>query len=159
MTRFFFLLLFPLLFTSCDKYKNNDYIWSIKSDSSIEYLVRGKNMDKIQSDIAELIFHINESDKDPIHFDNNLSSHNVLYGPKIQFESIEDNVIYVRVVNAEYLTQRMGSTGANFYLAETTFTLTEHPDINSVYFIFSEGDHAVPGNYKREDFLDYLKIK
>jgi len=60
---------------------------------------------------------------------------------------------------AEHLTQRMGSTGAEHFLATATFTLIEYDSIKFVNFIFEEGDHAKPGLYSRESFIGNWTIK
>ncbi len=77
--------------------------------------------------------------------------------PKLKLITIAGSVVSIEVINSEYLTQRMGSTGADAFLAVTTFTLTEFEGVNSVRFIFEEGDHAQPGLYRREDFLNRWK--
>ncbi len=46
----------------------------------------------------------------------------------------------------------MGSSGAETYLAEVTFNLTEINGINFIDIQFPEGDHASPGIYSRTDF-------
>lgn len=61
---------------------------------------------------------------------------------------------YVRIPDASYLTQQMGSAGAESYLAEITYSFTEIKGITSVNFEFTEGDHASPGTYTRENFAD-----
>jgi spore germination protein GerM len=66
--------------------------------------------------------------------------------------------VKIEVINAEHLTQRMGSTGAEVYLAEAVFTLTECPGITSVRFAFEEGDHARPGAYSRANFMGNFKV-
>jgi len=53
----------------------------------------------------------------------------------------------------------MGSTGAEEFLAAATFTLTEYDNIKAVNFIFEGGDHAEPGIYSRETFLNNWKIR
>jgi hypothetical protein len=73
---------------------------------------------------------------------------------QLQYQRINADTIFVRVLNAAYLTQRSGSTGAEAYLMIGTFTLTESPRINYVYFDFEEGDHAVPGTYSRKYWYD-----
>ncbi|HHT28315.1 MAG TPA: hypothetical protein GXZ82_13875 [Firmicutes bacterium] len=74
--------------------------------------------------------------------------------PGIRLERLHNRTAYVRVLDEDLLTQRMGSTGAWHYLAVVTASFTSVPDIDSVAFVFKEGDHAVPGVYTREDFLD-----
>jgi hypothetical protein len=74
---------------------------------------------------------------------------------KVKLLNVKDHTASVEIINAEYVTQRMGSSGAQAYLASITFTLTENPQIKKVNFIFEEGDHAMPGTYSREDFKNY----
>jgi hypothetical protein len=61
---------------------------------------------------------------------------------------------FVRIPDAGYLTQQMGSAGAESYLAEITYSLTSIKGITAVNFEFTEGDHASPGTYTRENFAD-----
>jgi hypothetical protein len=72
---------------------------------------------------------------------------------KLDFERVTHDSIFVRIKNSKYLTQQMGSTGADAYLAEVTYNLTELSNINFVYIGFKEGDHAAPGIYTRTDFV------
>lgn len=62
--------------------------------------------------------------------------------------------VFVRIADASYLTQQMGSAGAEAYMAEVTFSLTSIKGITQVDFNFQEGDHAGPGVYTRENFAD-----
>jgi hypothetical protein len=71
---------------------------------------------------------------------------------------VSEQVVNVEAINDEDLTQRIGSTGAEEFLAAATFTLTEYDNIQFVHFIFEEGDHAAPGLYSREHFLRPWKI-
>lgn len=76
--------------------------------------------------------------------------------PNIQLEllSTDHNLAHVKIADARYLTENMGTTGAKTYLAEATYALTEISGIKGVDFVFSEGDHASPGVYTRDDFKD-----
>lgn len=71
----------------------------------------------------------------------------------LQFIKISNDSIFVRINKSNYLTQQMGSSGAEAYLAEATYNLTEIKDINFVVMLFKEGDHASPGVYNRTDFV------
>jgi hypothetical protein len=79
--------------------------------------------------------------------------------PKLKLINIKGNVANVEVINAEHLTQRMGTSGADHFLAIATFTLTEHKEIKFINFIFEVGDHANPGIYSRENFLENWEIR
>lgn len=63
------------------------------------------------------------------------------------------DTVFVQVGNSAYLTQRLGSTGAEAVLAELTYNLTEAAGIHNVHLSFKRGDHATPGTYARTDFI------
>ncbi len=65
------------------------------------------------------------------------------------------DTIKVKIEHSEVLTQQMGSTGAQAYIALATFTLTEQTGVNYVTFDFKEGDHASPGTYSRHSFSNH----
>ena len=69
--------------------------------------------------------------------------------PRLLFKKKEDNIVFVGVDDEEYLTQRMGSSGALSYMAEVTYSITSVKGVDCVFFEFEEGDHAVPGQYCR----------
>ena len=71
---------------------------------------------------------------------------------KLEFVSIKMDTAYVRINDAKYLTQTIGSSGAQVYFAEATFALTDIKGVKAVNFAFPEGDHAAPGTYTRENF-------
>lgn len=81
---------------------------------------------------------------------------NIKY-PRIRLElkNIKAGTVYVKINDATYLTQQMGSAGAQAYLAEITYSLTQVKRIESVNFEFTEGDHASPGTFTRESFADF----
>ena len=70
------------------------------------------------------------------------------------FSKISGDSIFVKINKSNHLTQQMGSSGAEAYLAEVTYNLTELNGINFVDIRFKEGDHAQPGIYSRTDFVD-----
>lgn len=69
--------------------------------------------------------------------------------PQVTLAKIDAHTAYVRVTDDFQLTQNMGTTGATSYIQVVTYTLTSLPAIKSVEFDFKEGDHALPGRYKR----------
>lgn len=71
------------------------------------------------------------------------------------FEKLSNDTLYVSIPDSEFLTQRMGSAGADGYLASTTYNLTEVKGIKFVNYSFEEGDHLSPGVFNREDFEKY----
>jgi hypothetical protein len=162
-TKGWFLLVFICTWLSCGcsagsrevlDYTDPSYRWVAEvSSSGQDLLVRGENLDLIRDDPERLIHALNGSDRDPDSF-RTPQGQEPLGTPKLKLVSLVDDTISVEVINSPYLTQRMGSTGAEAFLAEATFTLTEHPGTTTVQFLFEEGDHARPGIYTREDFLD-----
>ena len=70
----------------------------------------------------------------------------------LEIDRVSNDTLYVQILDAQYLTQQMGSSGSQMYLLEATYAYTELPDINVVHFGFEEGDHAFPGMYTRESF-------
>jgi hypothetical protein len=71
---------------------------------------------------------------------------------KLELVKISGDTVYAKIQEAEYLTQRMGSTGPTMYLAAAVYNLTELPGIRFVNFDFEEGDHAQPGTFNRDSF-------
>ncbi|WP_395626154.1 hypothetical protein [Daejeonella sp.] len=74
---------------------------------------------------------------------------------KLEWVKLEGKRAFVKIEDARYLTSESGTEGANAYLAEVTFSLTEFKGIEEVDFTFQEGDHARPGLYTRESFKNF----
>ena len=74
---------------------------------------------------------------------------------KLEWVKQEGDKAFVKILDATFLTQQSGMEGARAYLAEATFSLTELNSIGEVDFSFTEGDHARPGVYKRDDFKGF----
>ena len=72
---------------------------------------------------------------------------------KLVFVKTSNDSIFIKIPKSTYLTQHMGTSGADAYLAEVTYNLTELKDIGFVDIRFKEGDHASPGTYSRTDFV------
>ncbi|HEY5369372.1 MAG TPA: hypothetical protein VIJ75_10295 [Hanamia sp.] len=74
--------------------------------------------------------------------------------PDIRMElvKVSNDTAYVKIPDDKRLTQEIGNTGAENYLASATFTLTEMKNIRYVNILMEPGDHAEPGVYSREDF-------
>lgn len=130
-------------------YEDGSFAWQARAgeDGGNDILIRGANVDQVKNSLTGLICAVNRTDRDP-------ESYRAPSGePKLKFKGMEGDIIRVEVINDEYLTQQMGSTGAQEYLAAATFTLTEYAGVKAVLFIFEEGDHAAPGLYTRDGFL------
>jgi ABC-type glycerol-3-phosphate transport system substrate-binding protein len=76
--------------------------------------------------------------------------------PNIQLEYTHssNDTVYLRIPDAFYLTQQMGSSGPQMYLSKVVYNFTELPGIKEVTLDFEEGDHASPGTFNRESFKD-----
>ncbi len=73
-------------------------------------------------------------------------------GIQLDFVKISHDTIYVKIPESQKLTNQIGDTGAENYLASATYTLTEMKDIHFVNIDMKAGDHAEPGVYSRNDF-------
>ena len=139
-------------------YTDEAYTWiALAGTSRGDLLVRGEKVDEIRHDVEKLIYALNRSDRAPEDL-RTPAGEEPSDPPKLKLLERQTGLVTVEVINAEHLTQRMGSTGASAFLAVATFTLTEHTDIDAVKFVFKGGDHAIPGIYKREMFRRYWKI-
>lgn len=115
-----------------------DYYWSTAHDSirNREYLQKGRLLDSITPTVAGLIETLN---KRP-------------YECSIEYIGQRNDTLDIRILNDEFLTERMGSTGAFCILGETVYTLTENDSVNFVNIEMNEGSHAGPGTYHRSNF-------
>ena len=77
-------------------------------------------------------------------------------GIKLDLVKAGTDTIELRIDDATKLSQQMGSAGAEAYLAELTYSLTEVEGIKAISIDFEEGDHAMPGVYTRNDFKNLV---
>ena len=73
-------------------------------------------------------------------------------GIKMELIKVSNDTVYVKIPESSRLTDQIGDTGAENYLASVTFTLTETKNIKFINFNFKEGEHAEPGVFSRESF-------
>lgn len=106
------------------------------SISNREFLVKGSFLDSIGQSPNQLIKILNKRNSEP----------------KIEFISLINDTIKIKITNNEFLTERMGFSVAESFLAETVFTLTENTTIKFVNIEIDYGSHASPGTYKRQSF-------
>ncbi len=118
------------------------YIWQSTLDNSTGKLqlvaVRPVPPDSIQP--ASVVALINKSNTQ------------TGYAIRLDFIKTSGDTVYLKIVDATYLTQQMGSTGPRLFLSGVVYTLTGFNGINYVNLDFEEGDHAAPGTYSRESF-------
>lgn len=140
-------------------YTDERYTWNARVGArGGDTLVRGEKIDEIRHDAEKLVRAFNRSGRDPETF-RTAENEKPLGPPKLKLLDVEKGIVTVAVINARYLTQRMGTTGADAFMAAATFTLTEHDSADAVRFVFPEGDHAMPGVYSRETFTGRWRIE
>jgi len=133
----------------CEEYYDFDsesitkFYWHSEFDTvkNHEFLNKGKLLDSIGQTPVELIEILNRR--------KSLS--------KIELIDFSKDTIRIRILNDEYITEQMGSSGAYCYLGETVFTLTENNLIGFVRIEMNYGSHASPGIYSRIDFKELMK--
>lgn len=69
--------------------------------------------------------------------------------PPVSYSGQKGGIAYISIDDAETLTQNLGTTGAQGYLAAVTFTYCSLKEINCVEVAFKAGQHAFPGRYCR----------
>lgn len=128
-------------------------VWHVASTSreGVDLLVRGAGVDAIKGDLQALIKAFNRVTT--LSLEKSVSGEGP-GAPVLWLREVRNGVARVEVADADFLTQKMGTTGAHYFLTAATFTLTEAPGIRAVDFAFEEGDHAAPGIYTRESFKD-----
>ena len=126
-----------------------------------------ENIDHTKTLVVPWIVAINDSTnmmeikKDPASDMTNLGPEDIVDALNLKYPKIKllwvkqtGSKVFVKINDPSYLTQQSGSGGAQAYLAEVTYSLTELKGIVAVNFTFKEGDHAQPGTYTREDFAN-----
>lgn len=150
MKTLFFLSFTCLLLISCGTNKADEpiveedsltainYAWQASLNDSTGKLEMKKteaaDLDSIST--ISIIDYINRSDSS-IHLD---------------IVKTSNDTVYLKIPDAHYLTQQMGSTGPTLYLASVIYNLTELPGIHYINLDFEEGDHAQPGTFSRDSF-------
>ena len=156
MNRFVYLLPALTLFVSCSneseqKVDSSEMVdtvdvadlvlseppYNVEFDSITNILRLERNAEKIgDANAGDIINLINKKNQ----------------GIKLDLVKAGTDTIQLKIDDATMLTQQMGSTGAEAYLAELTYSLTELKGVKAINISFDEGDHAMPGVYTRDDF-------
>jgi hypothetical protein len=142
-------MLLALMLTGCNQKKKprlddlsaeeaRQYTWHSDWDSTLLDIVfvRGEKMDSFDITPGNLVLLLNKQDP----YD-------------VSFIKISVDTLFAAINNSQRLGEQMGSAGAHEYLGVVTLTFSEVEHINLVYLDFTEGSHATPGIYTREDFL------
>lgn len=67
--------------------------------------------------------------------------------PQATLLKVENGTAYIKIIEEEQLTQRMGATGAANYINSILYTLVSVAAIQCVELEFKAGDHAFPGKF------------
>jgi hypothetical protein len=94
---------------------------------------------------------VNELNAEDLVNDINAAWENI----QLKFIRLSNDTLYVSIPESSYLTQQIGTAGAETYISSTTYCLTEIPGIKFVNYEFEEGDHLQPGVYSRDDFKNF----
>lgn len=134
-------------------------VWTVKDTTKdgVDLLVRGARVDDLKGDLEKLIAELNRVTM--AEWGRGTGAGDGVGPPVLVLRERGPGVAHVEVVDAEFLTQKMGSTGAHYYLTAATYTLTEAPGVRTVDFMFDEGDHAAPGVYTRDSFKDVRVVR
>jgi hypothetical protein len=71
---------------------------------------------------------------------------------------ISGDTIYTEIKNSQFLTEGLGSTGAEMYVADVVLNLTEVPGIKYVNIQLAEGSHMQPGTWAKDNFKKFKPI-
>ena len=72
--------------------------------------------------------------------------------------NVSGDTIYTRIKDAAQLTEGLGCSGAEMYLADVVLNLTEVPGIKYVNIQLKEGSHMQPGTWSKENFAKYKPV-
>lgn len=123
------------------KGKNDFYVWEIDMDKKT--LRKNPLLSSPALGVDTLIMGLNER------------------YPKILLEKqrISNDTLYTEIKDADFLTDQMGSYGAEQYIANAVLNLTAAPGIRYVRINFVEGSHAGPDVWSKESFAGFKTIE
>ena len=95
-----------------------------------------------------------------LNVDTLIKGFNELY-PNIKLDKVKmsGDTLFTKIIDSEYLAERMGTSGAALYLADVIINLTSVEGVKYVKIDFDEGSHASPGIWSAKDFSDYKEIR
>lgn len=76
---------------------------------------------------------------------------------QLQLEKIAHDTIFVSIPDSDYLTQSMGTSGLENYMASTTYSLTELRGIRFVNYRFGGNENTGPITVSRDDYKRFLQ--
>ena len=77
----------------------------------------------------------------------------------LQKDRISGDTLYTFIDDSQYLSNQMGSTGAEVYIADVVLNLAEVPGVKYVAIKMEEGSHAQSGIWTKENFEQYKTVK
>ncbi len=94
-----------------------------------------------------------------LNVDSLIKGFNITY-PGIELEKIKfsGDTLFTKINDSRYLTDEIGSSGADLYISTVVLNLTAIKAIKHVKIDFKEGSHASPDVWTKEDFNYYKEI-
>jgi hypothetical protein len=77
----------------------------------------------------------------------------------LQKDRISGDTLYTFIDDSQYLSNQMGSTGAEVYIADVVLNLAEVPGVKYVAIKMEEGSHAQSGIWTKQNFEQYKTVK
>ena len=121
-----------------DTYKDTHYFWAADFSGKTGFaMIRSRPIPADSLSAEKILQTLNETYPDI----------------KLSFVRMSGDSLFIKTADGNYLANQSGSTGAESYLAEVTYNLTEIKGVNFVHIAFLKGNHASPGTYSRTDFV------
>lgn len=77
----------------------------------------------------------------------------------LQKDRISGDTLNTFIDDSQYLSNQMGSTGAELYIADVVLNLAEVPGVKYVAIKMEEGSHAQSGIWTKQNFEQYKTVK
>jgi hypothetical protein len=121
--------------------KDDFYVWQVDSDQKT--IKQNPKLHEAALGIDTLITGLNE-----------------MY-PRIKLEMVRlsNDTLYTQIREANVLTEQMGSSGSEQYIAQAVLNLTSARGVKYVRIDFEEGSHAMPDVWSKENFKDYKIVQ
>lgn len=169
-----FIILSSILFLSCNneptESKSDDkdsVVQELKQDTLINTEIFDSPMASESSSYVWLVDLENKAKKKNPNFkkeylnvDTLIKGLNDLF-PNIKLDKVKmsGDTLFTKIVDSEYLVERIGSSGASLYIAAVVINLTSVDRIKYVKIDFEEGSHASPDTWSAEDFSEYKELR
>ncbi len=169
-----FIIISSILFLSCNnnptESKSDDKdsaVQELKQDSLINTEIFDNPMQAETSLYVWLVDYENKSKKrnpnlkkEYLIVDTLIRGINEMY-PNIKLDKVKmsGDTLFTKIVDSEYLVERIGSSGASLYIAAVVINLTSLDKIKYVKIDFTEGSHASPDTWSAKDFSEYKELR